>query len=53
MPATVLLIQVLKVSRRQNSVKCSGADNHVKVLKSSDVSGTVSFLIFRVLLMAW
>jgi hypothetical protein len=37
----------------KRAVNCSRTDNHVKMRRFSDVSGTDSIPIFRVLLMAW
>jgi len=42
---------VLKLSRPQNTIKCSRSDSRVKVCKFSKVSGTDCVPIFRVLLM--
>ena len=49
----LIYLSVLKISRRQNSIKCSQGDRRLKIWKFSDVSETDSVSIFRVLLIAW
>jgi len=46
-------LKFLKLSLRQNSIKCYQADRRIQVWKFFDVAGTDSVPLFRLCVMSW